>query len=230
MKKILLFILLILSINTLLYSNEKLSDKTLFQNTGSDKNDAETSATDNQSKILFRINITHGVFGAIGLASMIPLSVIGQIMLYHSIFGSAGSDDDDDDSDAVTSASAPVSPNSSLTVYEALRISHIVLACTSYLFLGSSLIMAYITLGIKVKKNMPINFVHFVSSIITSVFYILDLISMIITGIAFYRETSYAKNLGIVHSVLSYTLLASYTVTLITLPIGWNNRRLLKKL
>lgn len=227
MKKILLLMLLTFSLNILIYSNEKSADKTLLKNSTPDKNDSVTAATDTQNKALFRINIAHGIIGAIGYANMIPLSVIGHIMLYNSI-NKSSDHEEDDDHDAVSSASAAVSPNSNMTVYEALRISHMVLAGTTYLFLGSSLIMAYITLGIKIKKKMPINFPHFVSSIITSVLYILEIISMIATGIAYYRRASYADYIGIAHGVLSYTLLASYTVTLITLPIGWKNRRLLK--
>ncbi len=237
MKKILMLILLIISANTLLYSNEKISDKTLFQDASSDKNDSETSATipDNQSKNLFRVNIAHGVIGAVGFADMIALSIVGQIML-NKAWGTTGEtegeNEEEDDEDSVTSASASAdsTTGASSGIYESLRIAHIVLASTTYLFLGSSLLMAYITMGIKIQKNMPVNFPHFVSSIITSSFYIVDLILMIITGVAYYMHASYANNIGLVHGIVSYTLLASYTVTLITLPIGWNNRKLLKKI
>lgn len=178
--------------------------------------DTTSSATKNVDLNLFKANIAHGILASLAYIDMIALSIVGQTMLVDNFAG-------DNLADTVTGASGKVS------TYAALRISHILLASSTYLLLASSFITSYITLGIKIKKGFAINYPHFVSSIVTSAFYILEIASMIITGVSYAMHNPNEKYIGLAHAILSYAFLASFTVTLITLPLGRKYKKVIKR-
>jgi len=172
--------------------------------------------------------IVHGIFGGIGLAGMTAGSVTGQILLSTFYANSGGVD-------AVTSASEETEEEDAATgasvrlpaYYTGLKYAHAALLSTSYVLMTTSMIMSFVNLGVKIKNEIPINIPHFVSSIVTTVFYVFELFSMILAGYAYSTKAPYAKEIGLAHGISSYMLVASYTLTLIMIPVGMKHKKVL---
>ena len=171
-------------------------------------NDSVTSATKDNSlfdRNITNINIAHGIISGITYAALIADCILGTIILYDFFYNN--------------SLTSPSTNN--------LLLSHRILSLGTFILLTSSMIMAYITLGTKIYYKKPINIAHFASSIVTSSLFLLEIISAFVTGFAFSNNNPYAKQIGLAHGILSYTLLLSYTISIITLPLGMSKKSVL---
>jgi|GEM_PF-5758368 len=213
MRKLLIAFFISLFINLIIFTGE-INTKNKFKFTYGDNISDETTEATGKSKLdkaLRIVNITHAVLGGIAYGGMTADCILGQILAVQVY-------NPDYSADTVTSASSSSS-------FNLLKIAHRITTGSTFLFMTSSLIMSYVTLGIKIYHKKPINIPHFISSIITSVLFLGEFVSLGITAWAFTVGNIYAKEIALAHCIYSYTLMASFTITLITLPIGlWNKK------
>jgi hypothetical protein len=204
MKRILFMIGILIS-TLMVYSNEtvKISKN---NDATSDSVTSATSSTDLE-KALFALSIVHGGFTSAGYLGMLGEIGIGSALLYLSY------------NDPLYYSN----PAYKTTIQNVHRI----LSSISYGLAGTGMIMSFVTFGIKVYNRLPVNLPHFILAMITTGFYLLDLASMFVVKYFFDMQSPYAQAVGIAHGVISSVLVASFTVTLISIPVFMKYKKVL---
>ncbi|OHD07823.1 MAG: hypothetical protein A2Y34_11545 [Spirochaetes bacterium GWC1_27_15] len=209
MKRNLIFIFMFFSF--LCFANQKNFDFSTFL-----LSDSTTKATDQNSKlskVLRGLDIAHIITGSVSYLGFISNSAIGTTLLSFYLTDSNYFNTND--------------------YRNSLSITHRTLMLITYFSYGINAILGFIRLGITLYNKLPINLPHFISSIITTFFYIVGIISMGIAFNAFTNTNSplknYAKEIGIAHGIIFYATTISFTVAIISLPLGRKNKVYLTK-
>lgn len=180
---------------------------------GSDQTaDSETGATRTQGKSLERaflvMDVFHMILGGTAYLGYATDVGIGAALLYGSY----------------TNAS----------YYQDARIAvlknvHKALMVTGYMSYAVSAILGYIQFGIKVAKGIPVNLHHFITSVITTTFYLFEIVSMALTKYLYDTASVYRQTIATAHGVMSSLFTISFSINILMLPVGRNRKVVLGK-
>jgi len=191
--KRLIILIFILLFNFSIFSNSLDNnyynfDSSLFKKYVSKEIDIEKfEKTDKVLKIL------HATFAGISYASFLALDAIGGAMLYY-VFNEPDSQ-----------------------YYKPLHYAHIAIFIPAILSYATFVTLGFVKLGIKLKNGFSIRKPHLVAAIVSLSFYLLEVVSIILSAVFFSNNYQYKEYIGLFHGIVCGTMTLSMTVSFITI-------------
>jgi hypothetical protein len=165
---------------------------------------SSASASNKDTKTIQGLTAAHAVLGTLTYLDFLATDILGTTMLTL------------DFTDQKRSSN-----------YSTIKHIHTGVSLSSFLFYFTQMSLSYVDLGYKIKNGIPVNYIHFISSTVTTAMVIIELLSSIATAIVYSYNLDCAKWVGLSHGIICGLTTVSFTVTAFILYFGNNNKKVI---